>query len=44
MHAQQVKILFVGNDFVGDVPLFKKILAALITGQLHLVSIPLVDP
>lgn len=43
MYAQQVKIFFVGNDFVGDVPLFKKVLAALITGQLHLVTILLVD-
>ncbi|RVW56637.1 Mitochondrial uncoupling protein 2 [Vitis vinifera] len=29
-----VKIFFVGNDFVGDVPLFKKVLAALITGAI----------
>jgi len=32
----QVKNLYVGSDFVGDVPLTKKILAALTTGELDL--------
>lgn len=31
--ALQIKTLYVGNDFVGDVPLTKKILAALTTGK-----------
>lgn len=33
MHAGQVKTLYVGKDFVGDVPLSKKILAGLTTGE-----------
>ena len=32
MGFQQVKTFYVGSDFVGDVPLSKKILAALTTG------------
>ena len=32
----QVKNFYVGSDFVGDVPLTKKILAALTTGELNL--------
>lgn len=33
-HVKQVKTFYVGSDFVGDVPLFKKVLAALTTGAL----------
>lgn len=29
----QVKAFYVGDDFVGDVPLSKKVLAALTTGE-----------
>lgn len=32
-HVKQVKTFYVGSDFVGDVPLFKKVLAALTTGK-----------
>lgn len=31
--VMQVKSFYVGGDFVGDVPLSKKILAALTTGE-----------
>lgn len=31
--TSQVKTFYVGSDFVGDVPLSKKILAALTTGE-----------
>lgn len=34
MNVRQVKTLYTGSDFVGDVPLSKKILAALTTGKL----------
>ncbi|PON36185.1 Mitochondrial substrate/solute carrier [Parasponia andersonii] len=34
MELLEVKTLYVGKDFVGDVPLTKKILAALTTGAL----------
>ena len=33
LHARQVKAFYVGKDHVGDVPLSKKILAALTTGE-----------
>ena len=36
VYAKQVKNLYVGKDFVGDVPLYKKIAAGLTTGQIAL--------
>lgn len=33
MFGEQVKNLYIGKDHVGDVPLTKKILAALTTGE-----------
>lgn len=32
MLVEQVKSFLVGSDFVGDIPLYQKILAALLTG------------
>ena len=29
-----MKTLLVGSDFIGDIPLYQKILAALLTGEL----------
>ena len=29
----QVKTFLVGSDFIGDIPLYQKILAALLTGE-----------
>lgn len=33
LYIEQVKNLYVGENFVGDVPLMKKILAGLTTGE-----------
>ncbi len=33
LHVEQLKTYLVGGEFIGDIPLYHKVLAALLTGE-----------